>query len=370
MISNVYDILGDNIFVRTANAGMVNQHVGFRCDKPWLISVKLSLVVNLDVGIMEKQHPEDKKCDNKPDLNIQVKDQNVDNVVSGKDVIGDKDKKIDNPKDNLKSNDNSVTKTKDGQGGVIKCEVISSEVTTSEPTIINVNEDNLKTTGVKPCENKPKEVGVNDKKEENKVVKPIENVPDVRYQIINFPIRKQLELISYSKLEVNKELPELSKADIVIAGGKSFNTEKNFTTWLKPLALRLGAAIGATKSAVELGCAPIRLQIGSTGSTITPRLYIAFGISGSKHHMVGVKDAKTIVAVNTDKDAAIMSMADYSLTMDMFDVISGMMKWLDNNKDMDIYNLIQNLNRNQSKPVQSEPDQTKSDKQEVKMSTN
>ncbi|WP_278046998.1 FAD-binding protein, partial [Candidatus Hodgkinia cicadicola] len=83
---------------------------------------------------------------------------------------------------------------------------------------------------------------------------------------------------------------------------------------------------------------------GSAGSTIAPKLYIAFGISGSDHHMIGVKDAKTIVEVNTDKDAAIMSMADYSLTIDMFDVISGMMKWLDSNKNVDI-NINQELNK-------------------------
>ncbi len=333
VISNVYDILGDNVFVRTSNAGMIKQHVGFTCKKPWLISVKLSLVVDPGLGTVEKTQPEVKKCDDKPDSNtevkdqsIEVKDQNVDNVVSNKDVIDDKDKTVNSPKDNLNSKDNLINETKDVHEGVVGCKEISSDVTTPQLTIINVDKDNSETTEIKLCEDKPKEVSIDNKKEKNEVVKPIEDVPHVRYQIINFPIRKQLELISYSKLEVNTELPELSKADIVIAGGRSFNTEENFTTWLKPLALRLGAAIGATKGAVELGCAPVGSQIGSTGLTIAPKLYIAFGISGSDHHMVGVKDAKTIVAVNTDKDAAIMSMADYALTMDMFDVISGIMK--------------------------------------------
>ncbi len=81
--------------------------------------------------------------------------------------------------------------------------------------------------------------------------------------------------------------------------------------------------------------------------------------------MIGVKDAKTIVAVNIDKDAAIMSIADYFITMDIFDVISGMMKWLDNNKTMGIDNLIQNLNKNQLKPDQSKPNE-----QEIKTPTN
>ncbi|PIM95095.1 Electron transfer flavoprotein large subunit [Candidatus Hodgkinia cicadicola] len=356
---------------------MIKQHVGFTCKKPWLISVKLSLVVDPGLGTVEKTQPEVKKCDDKPDSNtevkdqsIEVKDQNVDNVVSNKDVIDDKDKTVNSPKDNLNSKDNLINETKDVHEGVVGCKEISSDVTTPQLTIINVDKDNSETTEIKLCEDKPKEVSIDNKKEKNEVVKPIEDVPHVRYQIINFPIRKQLELISYSKLEVNTELPELSKADIVIAGGRSFNTEENFTTWLKPLALRLGAAIGATKGAVELGCAPVGSQIGSTGLTIAPKLYIAFGISGSDHHMVGVKDAKTIVAVNTDKDAAIMSMADYALTMDMFDVISGIMKWMDNNKNLTINNLIQNLDRNQSKPVQSEPNQTKPNEQDVKTPTN
>ncbi|PIM95705.1 Electron transfer flavoprotein large subunit [Candidatus Hodgkinia cicadicola] len=349
---------------------MVNQHVGFKCDKPWLISVKLSLIVDPDVRMEEKKQPEEKKCDANPVSNTEVKDQNVDNVESNKDVIDGKDKKVDNQKDNLNSEDKHVNENKNVKEDVVRCEGTSSDVVTQRPTIITVDKDSSKETEIKPCEDKPKEVSTDNKKETNEVVKPIEVVPNVRYQIINFPIRKQLELISYSKLEVNKELPDLSKADIVIAGGRSFGTEENFMTWLKPLALRLGAAIGATRGAVELGCAPVGFQIGSTGSTIAPKLYIAFGISGSDHHMIGVKDAKTIVAVNTDKDAAIMSMADYSLTMDMFDVISGIMKWLDSNKNVDINNLIQNLNKNQSKPVQSEPNQTKSDVQEVKPPTN
>ena len=127
------------------------------------------------------------------------------------------------------------------------------------------------------------------------------------------------------------------------------------------MALKLGAAIGATKGAVELGCVSDRLQIGSTGLIIAPKLYIAFGISGSDHHMIGIRNAKIIVAVNINKDAAIMTMADYFITMDMFDVISGMMKWLDNNKIMSIDHLIQNLDKNQSKL-----DQLKLHKQEVK----
>ncbi len=401
VISNVYDILGDNIFVRTAHVGMVNQHVGFKCNKPWLISVKLSLIVDPDIGIKEEKQIEEKKDNDNSgsnvnlSSNIEVKEQNVDNVISDKDVVDDKDKKVDNSKDNLNSknnlvNENKVVQEKEVQQKEVQHEEPVLDVTTQKPTNISVNKESLEVTEIKTCEDKnisvnkeslevteiktcedkPKEVSIDSKKEGNEVVnevvKPTEIIQDVRYQIINFPIKNQMKLLSYSKIEVNVDevnigLPELSKADIVIAGGRSFGTEENFITWLKPLALRLGAAIGATRGAVELGCAPIESQIGSTGLIITPKLYIAFGISGSDHHMIGVKDAKTIVAVNIDKDAAIMSMADYSITMDMFDVISRIMKWLDNNKTMGIDNLIQNLDKNQSKTDEPKPDEPKPD---------
>ncbi|WP_192573204.1 electron transfer flavoprotein subunit alpha/FixB family protein [Candidatus Hodgkinia cicadicola] len=326
-----------------------------------------TVVINKDI-VDDKDKKIDTVVINK-DI-VDDKDKKIDTVVINKDIVDDKDKKIDDPKDNLNSkdnliNENKVVQEKEVQEKEVQHEEPISDVTTQKPTSISVNKESLEVIEIKTCEDKPKEVSIDNKKEGNEVVKPIEIIQDVRYQIINFPIKNQMKLLSYSKVEINMELPELSKADIVIAGGRSFGTEENFMTWLKPLALKLGAAIGATKGAVELGCVPVGFQIGSTGSIITPKLYIAFGISGSDHHMIGVKDAKTIVAVNIDKDAAIMSMADYFITMDMFDVISGMMKWLDNNKTMSIDNLIQNLNKNQSKPDQSKPDE-----QEIKTPTN
>ncbi len=128
-----------------------------------------------------------------------------------------------------------------------------SDVTAQKPTCISVNKKSLKVTEIKTCENKSKEVSIDNKKEGNKVVKPIEIIQDVRYQIINYPIKNQMKLLSYSKIGVNVKLPELSKADIVIAGGKSFGTEENFMIWLKPLTSKLGAAIGTTRGAVESG---------------------------------------------------------------------------------------------------------------------
>ncbi|WGS83423.1 MAG: electron transfer flavoprotein subunit alpha/FixB family protein [Candidatus Hodgkinia cicadicola] len=117
------------------------------------------------------------------------------------------------------------------------------------------------------------------------------------------------------------ELPPLSEADIVIAGGKPFGSAEAFNKYLRPLAASLSAAIGATRAAVDAGYAPFEYQIGQTGKVITPKLYIAFGISGSDHHMVGVRNAKIIVAVNTDASAPIVKLADYTVASDMFDLI-------------------------------------------------
>ncbi|PIM96313.1 Electron transfer flavoprotein large subunit [Candidatus Hodgkinia cicadicola] len=355
VISNVSNIVGDNIFVRIVHAGKIKQHVGFKCGKPWLISVKLSLILNSDEELEKSKQGEEQKCDNKLSSNIETKEQNVGIIVCNKNVIDGKDKGIGDSKNGLIGNNKTV------QEGTVQREEIVSDVVVQESDGVNINNGCLE---VKSCEIKQKDF--NDKKEENKITKPIEAISDVKYLIINFPIRKQIQLLSYSKIEVDPELPELSKADIVVAGGRSFGTEENFKIWLRPLALKLGAAIGATRGAVELGCAPAELQIGSTGLIITPKLYIAFGISGSDHHMVGVKDAKTIVAVNLDKDATIMSIADYYLTMDMFDVISEMMKWLDSSKTTNIDCLIQNLDKNLSQSNKKEIN----DKQEVKISIN
>ncbi len=163
VISDVYNILGDNVFVRTSNVGMVKQHVGLKCDKPWLISVKLSLVGDPGVGITEGKQPEEKRCNDKPnsnieikDQNIEVKDQNVDNVVSNKDVIDDRDKTVNSPKDNSNSKDNLINETKDVQEGVVRCKETSSDVTTPRPTFMTGDKDNLKTTEIEPCEDKQK----------------------------------------------------------------------------------------------------------------------------------------------------------------------------------------------------------------------
>ncbi|PIM96048.1 electron transfer flavoprotein subunit alpha/FixB family protein [Candidatus Hodgkinia cicadicola] len=155
-----------------------------------------------------------------------------------------------------------------------------------------------------------------------------------KIQIINFNTDHCIKLLTYSRKDLGPyglDLPKLTEADIVIAGGKSFGTSENFRRWLLPLALKLGAAIGATRGAVESRCAPSELQIGGNSQVISPKLYIAFGISGSDHHLAGIRYAKTIIAVNTDKDAQIFDTANYAITSDMYKVITTMTGWLQNN---------------------------------------